>query len=103
MMRWILLLVSAASTSLGLLTVFRAPGWMDWRFAVIACGFGYLVAAVPLAAGLLARRLPGARGAVGVATCILGATGFALLVQPCAQGWLIGRDLPRRLERQFGP
>jgi len=103
MKRCIPLFIAASFAALGLLTIFRAPDWLDWRLTVFACGFGYLVAPIPLAAGLLAWRLPGNRGAIAVSTYAAGALGFALLVQPCAQAWLIGRDLPGRLEGRFGP
>jgi acetyl esterase/lipase len=102
MIRWILLTSTAAFAALGLLTVFRAPDWLDWKFTLIACGFGYAIALIPLAAGLAAVFLPGGRGAVGIATCAVGVIGAALLVQPCAQAFLIGRQLPGKLERQFG-
>ncbi len=102
MTRWILLATAAIFTGVGLLTVFRAPDWLDWRLTLVACGFGYAIAVIPLAAGLLAWFLPGGRGGAGVAAGIMGALGFALLVQPCAQAWLIGRALPGRLERRFG-
>lgn len=99
---WILPPAAVASAALGLLTVFRAPDWLDWRLTVLAGGFGYALAVVPLAAALLAWRLPLRRGAA-VATGLSGILGFALLAQPCAQAWLIGRDLPRRLAERFGP
>ena len=102
-MRWILLAIAVISAALGLLTVFRAPDWLDWRLTVIACGYGHAIAVVPLAAALLAWFLPGSRGSVVIATCAAGVIGFALLFQPCAQAWLIGRDLPGRLEGRFGP
>jgi acetyl esterase/lipase len=52
---------------------------------------------------LLAVFLPGSRGAPAIAACAAGAAGCALLLQPCAQAWAIGRGLPGRLEAQFGP
>jgi acetyl esterase/lipase len=103
MIRWTLLAIAVISAGLGLLTVFKAPDWLDWRLTVVACGYGQAIAVVPLAAALLAWFLPGSRGAVCAATCAAGAIGFALLIQPCAQAWLIGRDLPGRLEGRFGP
>lgn len=100
---WILLGVGAASAALGLLTVLRAPEWMDWRLAVFVDQFGYAVSVIPLAAALLAAFLPGCRGAPAAAACAAGSAGFALLVHPCVQAWFIGRGLPRRLEAHFGP
>jgi acetyl esterase/lipase len=99
---WVLFTVGAAAAALGLLTVFRAPEWMDWRLAVLVDQYGYVIAVVPLATALLAAFLPGCRGAPSVAACAAGAAGFALLLQPCVQAWFIGRGLPARLEEQFG-
>jgi len=103
MTRWTLFLLAAAFAALGLLTVFRAPDSLNWKLTLIACGFGYAIAIIPLAAGMVALFLPGGRGAFGIATCAVGMLGAALLAQPCAQAYLIGRELPQRLERQFGP
>jgi acetyl esterase/lipase len=102
-MRWMLLLLASVPAALGLLTVFKAPAGVNWKLALVASDFGYAIAAVPLAAALLSWFLPGGRGGLAIATCILGVLGFALLIQPCVQALLIGRDLPRKLERQFGP
>jgi acetyl esterase/lipase len=99
---WILLAVGVASVAIGLLTVFRAPEWVDWRLAVLVDQFGYMIAVVPLATAFLAAFLPGSRGAPAVAACAAGAAGFALLFQPCVQAWALGRGLPLRLEAQFG-
>jgi acetyl esterase/lipase len=94
--------IAVAFAALGLLTVFRIPDWIDWKLTVVACSFGYALAAVPLAAALLAWCLPASRGGMAVATGIAGLLGFGLLAQPCVQAWLIGRDLPRKLELSFG-
>ncbi len=99
---WILFSVGVAAAALGLLTVFRAPEWMDWRLAVLVGQYGYLIAVVPLVTGLLALCLPGCRGAPAIAAFAAGTAGFALLFQPCVQAWIIGRRLPGQLERQFG-
>ncbi len=102
MMRWALFLVAGAFAALGLLTVFKAPDSVYWKFTLIACGIGYALAVVPLAAGIAALFLTGGRGALGIATGAIGFLGAALLAQPCAQAYVIGRDLPQRLEAQFG-
>jgi acetyl esterase/lipase len=102
MTAWILLAVGAVASALGLLTVFKAPEWIGWRLAVFVGQYCYVAAAVPLASGLLAYLLPECRGPAAAAACAAGAVGFALLLQPCIQAWVIGRGLPARLERQFG-
>jgi len=100
-MRAALLSIGLVFAALGLLTVFKAPDWVNWRLAVLAGQFSYAIAVVPLAAGLAAWFLPGGRGALGGAAAC--AAAFVLLVQPCAQAWAIGRTLPAGLARRFGP
>jgi acetyl esterase/lipase len=102
-MRATLLAIGMACTALGLLTVFRAPDWVDWRLAVLAGQFSYWIALVPLAALIVAWYLPGDRGISGCAAIAACAAAVLLLVQPCAQAWRIGRRLPAALERSFGP
>jgi acetyl esterase/lipase len=101
-MRVALLAVGLVFTALGLLTVFKAPDWLDWRFAVVVVQFSYVIAVVPLGAGIAAWFLPGARGVLGGASCAACAAAFVLLVQPCAQAWVIGRRLPASLAQKFG-
>jgi acetyl esterase/lipase len=102
-MRAILLSIGLAFAALGLLTVFKAPDWLNWKLAVLAGQFSYAIAAIPLAAGLVAWFLPGGRGVLGSCACAACAVAVALLVQPCAQAWVIGRGLPASLGRQLGP
>jgi acetyl esterase/lipase len=101
-MRASFLAIGIVFTALGLLTVCKTPDWLDWRVSVIAGQFCYVIAVVPLAAGLAAWFLPGARGALGASACAACAAAFILLVQPCAQACVIARHLPARLERKFG-
>jgi acetyl esterase/lipase len=102
-MRAALLFVGLVFSALGLLTVFKSPDWLPWLFAVLVGQFGYLLAAVPLAAGLAAWLLPGGRGALGGAACAACVLAVVLLVQPCAQAWAMGRRLPAELSQRFGP
>ncbi len=102
MTAWVLLAVGAFASALGLLTVFKAPEWIDWRLVVFVGQYCHVAAAAPLVAGVLALCLPGSHGAAAIAACVAGASGFVLLFQPCIQAWAIGRRLPGQLERQFG-
>jgi acetyl esterase/lipase len=99
---WILFAIGTVAAALGLLTVFKAPEWLDWRVVVMVGQYCYLIAVIPLTTGLLAFYLRGARGASAVAACTAGALGFVLLVQPCAQAWIIARGLPGKLRAHFG-
>jgi acetyl esterase/lipase len=103
MIRWISLATGVVFACFGLLTVFKSPDWLDWRVSIIAGQFGYMLAVIPLAAGLAAWLLPGNRGIPGVAACACCTAAVALLVQPCAQAWFLGRSLPGMLEKAFGP
>lgn len=100
-MRWILFLVAALFAALGLLTVFRIPDWLDWRFTVVVCSFGYLLALGSLAIVVLTFVTPASHSVLAVCTRVVGYVGFILLVQPCIQAWLIGLDLPRNMEGEF--
>ncbi|HEY4988382.1 MAG TPA: hypothetical protein VII09_01170, partial [Opitutaceae bacterium] len=103
MTSWILLTLALLFAGLGLLTVVKCPDWLDWRFTVVSGQFGYVLAFVPLAAALVSWFQPGGRGPVAMLACVAGVVGAALLVQPCAQAWVLGRSLPGKLEQSFGP
>ncbi len=103
MIRWFLFFVAVAFAALGLLTVFRIPDWLDWRLAAVACSFGYLLAIVPVLAGVWLAYLPRVRGSPAFATGALAALGTLLLLQPCVRASLIAVKLPQRLASQFGP
>lgn len=101
-MRWILLILSAASVALGLLTVLPVPHFVSWRLAVLACDFGYALALIPLLVVIASCLMSSIRGAFAGATRSLGVVGFALLLQPCMQARAIAGRLPAELERHFG-
>jgi acetyl esterase/lipase len=102
MLRWIFLLLALASALLGLLTVFKAPDWLDWQLAILAGEFGHRVAFVPLAVVLLVG-LGGNRSAVSIATLVVGSAACVLLFKPALEAWRIGRTLPAQLGAVFGP
>lgn len=95
--------VVLASTALGLLTVFKIPDWLDWKWTVLACSFGYGFAVFPLGAAALNGVVNGWRSTFSAVLCAVALTAFCLLCQPCIAAWSIGRSLPARLARQFGP
>jgi acetyl esterase/lipase len=102
-MRATLLSIGLLFSGLGLLTVFRAPDWVDWRLTILVGPFGYALALVPLGAGILAWYIPGDKGLLGGCACAACAAAAVLLLQPCAQAWVMARGLPGTLERSFGP
>lgn len=102
MLRAALLIAVLAAAALGLLTVVKAPDWLSWYWAVLAGEYGHWVALGPLAAAALAWRVRAGHPATTVVTVALGAAAIALLLNPAAQAWRIGRALPAELERDFG-
>jgi acetyl esterase/lipase len=102
MLRWIYLILALAAALLGLLTVFKAPDWIDWRLAILAGEFGHVAALVPLAVVVLVA-CSGRHSALSGATLVLGAAALALLLKPAAQAWRLGQTLPTRLGAAFGP
>lgn len=102
MFRILLLVVAVAFALLASLTVVKAPDWSPWKLAVLAGEFGHWVAGA--AAMFAAAVLIGGRGAPGWAwtTAGLAAVATGLLLVPTWQAWRLGRELPARLEREFG-
>jgi acetyl esterase/lipase len=103
MMRWVALGTGIAFALLGLLTVFKSPDWLSWRLSIVAGQFGYSLAVIPLAVGIAAWCTTGGRGGVSLAGCAACGAAVILLLQPCAQAWIIGRSLPAELQSSFGP
>jgi acetyl esterase/lipase len=102
MHRWILLVLTFAAALLGLLTVFKAPEWLDWQLSILAGEFGHWVALLPLAI-ILFVLWSGERSALSVATLAVGAAAVLLLIKPAVQAWRLGRGLPAQLAAAFGP
>jgi len=100
-LRWILFGLSLLAVALGLLTTFKAPPWLDWRFALLAGEYGYWVVLVPLAILVFEgyRAENTIRG-----TLILAASGLAagLLLKPVVQAARIAQALPAELAAAFG-
>lgn len=102
MLRILFLALAGALALLASLTVVKAPDWSPWKLAVLAGEFGHWLAAaaVLLAAGAVLT----ARGAPALAwpTAGLAAAATVLFLVPTWQAWRLGRELPARLEREFG-
>ncbi len=102
MFRVLLLLLAAVLALLASLTIVKAPDWSPWKLAVLAGEFGHWIAGATaiLAAAVLVggRTAPGWAGA----TAGLAALATGLLLVPTWQAWRLGRELPARLEREFG-
>ena len=103
MMDGIFLGIGIIAVGLGLLNLFKSPDWMDWRIAVAATQFGYLMAFVSLASVAAVLLLPGRGSIAGMASLVANVAGIGLLLRPVAIARRIARDLPARLAAQFGP
>ncbi len=106
MWRIILFLLAAACAGGGALTAWRAPTLATWKLALLAGEFGHFLWPVPAVVMVLAWR----QGAAGLtpallraSTLLLGVAAMGLLLKPAAQARALGRTLPDRLTRAFGP
>ena len=99
---FLLTLPAVVSLALGLLTVRRAPSWLNWRLALLAGEFGWLLSVVPLLVGWTAwsESTVAPRSAALVLLLALPAAG--LLLYPAGCGWWIGRTLKPALTQAFG-
>ena len=102
MFRWILLFLALALAVLGSLTVVKSPDWAPWKLAVLAGEYGHWVALAPLLVAALAWLSRGNSSALAVATAVVCALAFGLLLRPCAEAALLARSLPEKLEKEFG-
>lgn len=102
MLRWFLLSFAGLIFSFGLLTVFRAPDWAEWRLAVLAGEFGYALAALPLLVAVLAASTRGTHTLVTLATLLLCALAIGLLVRPVIEAARVAQHLPGQLAAAFG-
>jgi acetyl esterase/lipase len=100
-----ILLLPLAGLMLGfsLLTVVRAPVAVNWKLALLAGEYGYVLALLPLglAALIWLDRGPGP----GLALAGIGACAVALgfLLKPVVEAVVIDQTLAARLEQAFGP
>jgi acetyl esterase/lipase len=103
LLKLLLFLLAILCLSLSLLTVFRVPVAVNWKLALLAGEFGYLLVGLPLGLAALIWLSRGeATGWIipGLLICAL-AAGFFL--KPLVEAWLLGRNLPARLAAAFGP
>ena len=102
MLRWALLFLMLVLATLGSLTVGKSPDWAPWKLAVLAGEYGHWVALAPLLVATLAWVSRGHATTLAVATVLVGALAFGLLLRPCIEASLLARMLPEKLEKQFG-
>ena len=102
MMRWLLFFVAMVAALLGSLTVVKSPDWSPWKLAVLAGEYGHCLALVPLLVATLAWLARGNAPAPALATGLVCAVAFGLLLKPCTEAWLLARTLPEKLATQFG-
>jgi len=103
MLRWLLFVLSLASATLGLLTIFKAPDRLEWKLALLAGEFGHWVALLPLVLFIAAWLLRAGHATLTSATLLAAGAAMALLLKPSLQAWRIGAGLPDTLARAFGP
>jgi acetyl esterase/lipase len=105
--RWIGLIGAASLATISLLTVFKAPGWMDWRLRMAACIFlgewGMFVAVVPLVVGVATWFFDRKHRRMFVAATAFRIVAIALLLRPTIQALSMERSVRTQLLSAFGP
>ncbi len=105
--RWLVLLLVLCLAGASLLTVLKAPVWLDWRLRMIIgmvvgeCGLW--LALLPLSFGMMVWLLRRGRPAVTVVTLSLCAVTVVLMLKPTTQAWWLGRAVHVQLAAAFGP
>jgi acetyl esterase/lipase len=102
-LRWTLLGISLLTFALGLLTVFKAPPWIDWRLSILAGEFGYGVALIPMGIFFFEAFRGGTNSVVGTLILSAAALSVGLLLKPELQAARLARQLPAELGAAFGP
>jgi len=102
-LRWSYLFLSLLFLAVGLLTVFPAPDWSEWRLAVLAGEYGYMLALVPLFVAALAWLSRGRQLLLTAGTLLVCALALGLLLKPGVEAVQVSRQLPARLTAAFGP
>lgn len=103
MLRWVYLLLASLLVGLGSLNAVWAPAWTGWKLAVLAAGYGHWLALAALLLAALAWLGREQHLLVALATVLLAAVAFGLLLKPTLEAARLAADLPERLERAFGP
>ena len=104
LLKFLLLPLALLVLALSLLTAVRVPVAVNWRLAVLAGEYGYLLAVLPL--GLAASIWWSRHSATWpwvLAGCLVCAVALGLLLKPVVEAALLGRTLPVRLSTAFGP
>ncbi len=102
MLRWLPLLLALTLVALGSLTAIKSPDWTAWKLAVLAGEYGHWVALLPLLLAAVAWLSRGAGSALALATVLVCAVAFGLLLKPVIEASLLAGRLPEKLEKQFG-
>src|SRR4051812_36030292 len=103
MLRWFLLSLALLILAVGLLTVIQSPDWSEWRLAVLAGEYGYLLSLLPLGLAAAAWVSRGSHVMFASGTMFICSLAIGLLLKPCVEAWQVGRTLPARLTQAFGP
>lgn len=102
MLRVSLLTLSVLFVFVALLTAVKSPDWAPWRLAVLAGEYGHWLALGALGVAGLAWVSRGGAVGVAVATVLMCAVAFGLLLKPAVEAGLIGAELPAKLTGAFG-
>lgn len=103
LLKFLLLLLAILLLGLSLLTVVRVPVIVNWKLALMAGEYGYLLALFPFGLAAIIWLSRDDKPGLAVAGLLVCALAMGFFIKPMVEAWLIGRSLPQRLERAFGP
>ena len=104
LLKLLLLPLALLLLALSLLTAMRVPVAVNWRLAVLAGEYGYLLAVLPLGlAAVIWWSRPSAAWPWALVGWLICAVALGLLLKPVVEAALLGRTLPARLTTAFGP
>jgi acetyl esterase/lipase len=102
-LKLLLLLLAMLCLGLSLLTVFRVPVAVNWKLALMAGEYGYLLAFLPLGLAALIWVSRGESVGLAIPGLLLCALAVGFFLKPLVEAGLVGRALPDRLAAVFGP
>lgn len=104
LLKFLLLPLAGLLLALSLLTAVRVPVAVNWRLAVLAGEYGYLLAVLPLTVAVsIWWTRHSAAWPWALAGWLVCAVAFGLLIKPVVEAAMLGQRLPARLETAFGP
>lgn len=104
MLKYVLLILAAASAAVSLLTLVRAPDWIiAWKTAILSGEYGHWLILLPIGLAIAAGAGLGAPAPWQFAIQGMCAVAVVGLARPAITAWRIAPDVPAGLRAAFGP